>query len=259
MSDYLIPLVEGEILKGTCIDGDNTSVHEDMIRITKNESRIQIDIASLAPPSLTPVLIEKLELSLKQQLETPWKKTLPFFDWHSRRDLGFNSKYSQLALIGTYVLTKYGELLSEDLSMSRAIGEMVYYSEYDVSKEAEEILSHLKILLKSQPGLLSSVEKGLQKKLPKSRSLGFQTTYIANEIFNKTCRNSARMIGSPFIQKSFSEYEDREYSLGGEWAKFTSPLRKPESFINATNLKNHFQKTRMRFPESRIRNIIPVR
>ena len=260
-SHHLAP-VEGEPIHGTCIDADNTRAHEDMFRITKNkDGMLQLDIAIVVPP-LKIVSPEKLQASLDDLLYNESGKPRLFLNLETRARYGFNSIFPRTALVVTYVIDKHQEILLEEVMLSQAVGEkMRSYSEYDNSEDAEEILSDLYRVLKTKPGIASYVQEILESNKPDSDSPGYKTTFITTQLFNSTCRMSARSIGVnvPFIRRPHKVRGNYYFLLNDGLAKFSSSLRDPCALINISNLISHCNGEEiLPFPEEYLRERIPL-
>lgn len=260
-SHHLAP-VEGEPILGTCIDADNTKAHEDMFRITKDKGgTLQLDIAVVIPP-LKIVPLDKLQASLNDLLVNESRQPRFFLNLETRTRYGFNSTFPRRALVVTYVIDSYGEILLEEVLISQAVGKMMRpYTEYNNSHDSSEILSDLRRVLKTKPGIVSYVEEILANNRPNSDSPGYQTTFITTQLFNSTCRMSARSIGvnTPFIRRPHRILGDHDFLLNDGLAKFNSPLRDPCALINTSNLVSYCEGEETRpFTEEFLRERIPL-
>ena len=242
MDNHHLAPVEGEPIHGICVDADGTKAHEDMFRITKNEEgTLQLDIAVVVPP-LKIVPLDKLQASLNDLLVNESRQPRLFLNLETRTRYGFNSTFPRRALVVTYVIDRHEEILLEEVMISQAVGKrMRSYTEYDNSADANEILSDLRRVLRTKPGIVSYVEEILANNRPDSDSPGYQTTFIATQLFNSTCRVSARSIGvnTPFIRRPHKVRGDHYFLLNDGLAKFNSPLRDPCALVNTSNLVSH--------------------
>ncbi len=258
MSEYLMSPHNGEIIKGFCVDLDGTHVREDMLRISEVPGRTQIDIACLIPP-VRNISVDKLHLSLGQQLTNKKFNAsirfYPFISLPQKRHFGFDSTSPRQALVATYVIDDDGELLVEELTVSEAVGEMLYFSEFDLLPIAPKIVNILKRLVATNDEVSSLVREGLQRYYFYNRGLGFQTTFMCSTLFNHTCRDAALREKIPFISK---QYDETRFHLNSGKPKFNCCLRDPHAYVNASNLASYFLDKEFFFSEEYIQKTISL-
>jgi hypothetical protein len=258
MSEYLMPPHKGELINGFCVDLDGTNIREDMLRISEGGGRTQIDIACLIPP-VRNVSIDKLHLSLDQQLTNKkfheGIRFYPFISLAQKRHLGFDSTSPRQALVVTYVIDDTNELLVEELSVSEAVGEMLYFSEFDLLPIATKVVEILRRLVATNEEVSTLVREGLQRYYVYNRGLGFQTTFMCSTLFNHTCRDAALREKIPFISK---QYDETRFHLNTGKPKFNGCLRDPHAYVNASNLASYFSEKEIFFSEEYIQKTISL-
>jgi hypothetical protein len=235
MDTHHISPVENTTITGMCIDADNTKSHEDLLRITKQDDTTQIDIAVVIPP-IKIVGIEKLHSSLNYLITSSEKQQLFFLDLASRIRYGFNDTFPRTALVATYIIDTRGELIFEELMLSQAIGIMRSFSQYASSSDNKQIIFDLKKVLTTKPGVESHVRDLIRKNIPKSYDPGYQTTLMATQLFNLTCRNAANSENIPFIRRPALRHGDPFFVMNEGAGKYSGCLRDPTAFVNASNM-----------------------
>jgi hypothetical protein len=235
MTIHLLAPVENTTIIGMCIDADNTRSHEDLLRITELDGLTQIDIAVVVPP-IKVVSLEKLGLALNHLITSDNRQHLYFLDTESRVRYGFNSDYPRAALVATYTIDDTGELIFSELVLSQAIGNMISFSEYANSSDHKHILSELKKVLKTKPGIEFHVKELIRKNAPKSYDPGYQTTLIATQLFNLTCRDAANRENIPYIRRPNLKKDDPYFLMNEGMAKYSGCLRDPTALVNASNM-----------------------
>jgi hypothetical protein len=235
MTSHHLASVENTTITGMCIDADNTRSHEDLLRITKQDGITQIDIAVVVPP-IKVVSLEKLLSSLTYLITSDERQHLHFLDMESRIRYGFNSRFPRIALVSTYIIDGNGELIFAELVLSQAIGTMISFSEFANSPDHKKILSELKKVLKTKPGIESHVKELIRKNKPNSNDPGYQTTLIISQLFNLICRDAANRENIPFIRRPNLRKGDPFFLMNNGMGKFSRCLRDPTAFVNASNI-----------------------
>lgn len=258
MSDYLFLPLQGEIIRGICVDPEGTNIREDLIRVEVKNNKVQIDIACLVPP-VRNISLEELHASLELQRTNvqyhPKQRFFPFISLPHRRHLSFNESSPRTALIATYVLNEYGKRSVEELSVSEATATLWSYDEFHRSSESQMVVWALKRLMYTYDELSEYINNGL-KMYPRSNgNLGFQTSFISTALFNHTCREAVKKEGIPFIaplplQKSFF--------LNDGSPKFNCCLRDPHAYINASNLMAYFSEKELFFTEEYLKKTLSL-
>lgn len=258
MSDYLILPVEGKIIRGNCIDGDGTNVREDMVRISYRGNLTQIDIACLVPP-VRNISIDELHASLMQQLSNTLYRTdqkfKPFISLPQKKILSFNDSSPRQALVATYIINGRNEILVEELSISEAVGELIYFSEFDQLSVGQEIVEVLKRLIHTDKEMITVVQEGSQRYYFESLKFGFQTTFMCSTLFNRMCRNASKGKGVPYISKQYGEHR---FNLNSGNPKFNCCLRDPHAYVNASNLMSYFSNKELFFSNEYLQKTLPI-
>lgn len=263
MNSHHIMPVEGETILGMCIDADNAKAHEDMIRVTKSGdgNMIQVDIAVVVPP-VKNVPLGDLQKSLDNLITSLERQPIYFMDPKSRRRYGFSSDYPRSAIVVTYVINTAGELLLEELVLSQAIGTMISFSDYHKTEKSEEIISVLRKILSTKPGIESHVNEELSRTFPKSEDSGYKTTLMLTQLFNSTCRLASRekSVRIPFIRRPLVKHGDNFFLINDGLAKFSACLRDPCAFINASNLVSYLSGEKiLPFSKKYLQEMLPIR
>jgi hypothetical protein len=261
MKSFLIAPIDNTILLGLCIDEDRTKVYEDMVRVTNGEDgSIQVDIAVIDPP-VEKVRREDLRKALENLMVNSGKDIPYFIDYGIRKRYSFNIEIPQDAIVATYVVDSSGELIFEELTISRAVGIITPFSLYRNSEESSKVITALEKVIKTKPNVGTEVKHHVRRFLPESLDQGYLTTLLITKLFNNTCRVAARKKGvkSVFIKRPRILQGELFFRMNDGPASFNSSLRDPCSFINASNLSSYLSGKPPPFSKKILRKEIPVK
>lgn len=228
------------VIVGSCVDNEDTKVHEDIFRITEKNGYTQIDLMAIIPPEIT-ISRGKLLRELESSYTFQKKETLGFIEKFLRRELGFNSEKPKMCLVVTYILNKEDKLILEEVSIAQAIGKIMTYDEYTLQKECKLHYTALIKLLREKRTVKNKVKQILSYKNIPTPSLGEKNIFIANQLFNHTCRRAATHAGLHFIkeQHRYAGEEPKKFILRSPESKFNCSLRDPCAFINMSILVDY--------------------
>ncbi|MBP6949144.1 MAG: hypothetical protein KBC41_04305 [Candidatus Pacebacteria bacterium] len=228
------------VIEGVCVDNVDTKVHEDLFRITKKKGNIQIDLVAIIPPEIT-ISRGKLQRELLKPYLSSQKYPTGFIEKFLRRDLGFDTKKPKMCLVATYVLDEKDTLIFEEISIAQAIGKIMTYEDYTKQIECKSDNTVFLKLLRKKRTVKAKVYSTFSHRNTPTLSLGEKNIFIANELFNHTCRRAATHVGLHFIKElhKYSQEENRKFLLRSPEAKFNCSLRDPCAFINMSILVDY--------------------
>lgn len=256
MGNNLVAPLQGEIVGGFCVDNHDTVIHEDMIRISRQDTSTEITIACVIPP-VGSVSLENTCAGLKRLINN--KNSNPqrqFLSRESRLAYSLSESDSKKVLAVTYVLDYFGDLVLEEISVSSAKVTFRTYEEYDSTQDCDDGISDLIKVAKTKPGFHGFLKNDLHESLRKD-STSKVMIRLAMMLFNSTCRNAARKVGVPFIRPPNLDYGREYFEIGSGHSIFNCTLRNLTAFINASNLESYFVGAPVVYTEKFLRECLP--
>lgn len=231
------------------LDEKRTHVREDAfgIRITPTENPFgQFIIASVLPPPLEEISINDLVQDihrLRKRIHDDEQKPSFFVERERRIAHSFNDVSSKVALCATYSMKSNkmvsgGLELVERLEGKDVIVENFSYEKFLTLPNFSLIKENIEIFLEQNPGTWGIYtrihEEGSQEpKLTPSKLL----VRGMIDMFNQTCSDYAYDKRIPTLLMS----SEGKLTFGvHKKSKFSGPLRYARSYVNLTNLMNHF-------------------
>ena len=234
MSSYLIAPVSGALRGGVSIDPPNTSVREDLIRITRTYRKTQIDIGCIAPP-LQKVTKEDILFGLKRELQSTSESPLvEFIPRDSRRQFGLNEKESRDVLVVTYVYDKYLGFIHEGFSLTTAKILIRTYDEFSLQPSCLDGIEVLTNILEAK-GQTKFLEKLIENTAIDKKGNAEYLVMLAMVLFNVSCRKVAHKCNLFFFERPQSDYGRGYFKKHGRYSTFNRVLRDSTAFVNTAN------------------------
>ncbi len=238
MSSLLIEPYEGQIFGASSIDKAGTRVHEDLLKITRRNGMTQIDVACLAAPTEYVPESEILRALTRDLYAKKDADPTLFLPQKERVAFSLNEATAQPVLVATYLLDDTYDLIFEELSLSSAVVTLKNSREFSKKEECLHAIKELLKVMRHKPSLDGYAKMWHEKKFGADWMPADYMITMALQLFNMTCRNSARRKNIFFMEKSYlGEYYLKAF---GSYAVFNRVLRDSVAFVNASNLTNYF-------------------
>jgi hypothetical protein len=250
----LLAPVERCVLKCLAVDRANTAVRDDGFRITQRGKMLQVDMVAVVPPAHQ-VMVQEIWQLMGAQMHT--RDNLWIFRPLVRETVSLSDTPRDV-LVVTHLLLK-NELVREEVSLSRAVVETTSYEEYAKSKRF--FMDRIAVMraVNAQPRLRKHVE-ACREELEKEAGEGNVLVYAMLELFNKSCREMANDLNSPFVTFLGAELAHqvrKGYKIFEGFARFNRGLRDPCAFLNILNLVYALQKKSVYVTEEDLRRHLP--
>ncbi len=242
MSNILVTPLEGTLHGGFCVDDIKTRVHEDFIRFTWDNKKVQVDIGCVTPPveHVPPeVILDVLKHELWATVGSPLS---PFIPKEQRIRMSLNEVEPKETLVVTYV---YDELLErpifEKISITSAKVQIRTYDAYSFEPECLDQIEVLTNILNAHG--MEQFLRDLIQKIPEQRKRNADYLVIlAMQLFNMKCRQIAKKQHTFSIERPNPIPGRRYFGTSNESPVFNRVLRDAMAFVNASNLVNFLAK-----------------
>jgi hypothetical protein len=256
--DYpLLAPVEGRVLECLAVDKakpGTVAVRDDGFRITQKGKMLQVDMVAIIPP-IQMVMAHELWNVMIAMMHT--RDQL----WLFRQGVPQSICLSEIprdVLVVTHLL-RGGNLVREDVKISRAIAETTSYEKY---AESEKFFMHRIAIMRAvgaQPRVRRHIESCRDSAMVREYGESGLLVYALLELFNRSCRAMANELRSPFITFLNGGFKQAEkgYKIFEGFARFNRGLRDPCACLNILNLAHALQSKGAYVSEEDLRRNLP--
>jgi hypothetical protein len=255
MEHPLLAPVERCVMKCLAVDKATARVRDDGFRITQRGKMLQVDMVAVIPP-VQAVAIQDFWSLTAAMMRT--RDELWLFRPGVRQDVSLSDSPRDV-LVVTHLL-RGNILVREEVNLSRAVVETTSHEEYSRS---EKFFMHRIAIMRAiavEPRLRRHVESKRDSDMVREEGESGLLVYGLLELFNRSCRERANQLDSPFITFVGNEITRQAkvgYKIFEGFARFNRGLRDPCAYLNVINLVHALQNKGVYISEEDLRANLP--